>query len=159
MNASGDVMLGTMDVHHQWTKVIQLELCSFFNLIFFNTSLHLLPVIPAAAQLSESPAANRLVEGKNQLPSGWIPSNPPGTSPAYRWALQHAKCFSQEPDVPTPAPASQEPAWPYHGAGQVCTMGFHDFRFLKSSSTWWKWSWLRLVVWCYRNTGEKPHSN
>lgn len=24
MNASGHVMLGTMDVHHQWTKVLQL---------------------------------------------------------------------------------------------------------------------------------------
>lgn len=27
MNAFGHVMLGTMDVHHQWTKVMQVQCC------------------------------------------------------------------------------------------------------------------------------------
>lgn len=38
MNASGHVMLGTMDVHHQWTKVMQLQYSCchmFFVFLFF----------------------------------------------------------------------------------------------------------------------------
>ncbi len=125
MNASRQVMLGTMDVHHQWTKVMPLHCfcCHVFGVLFvFWCLLHLSPAVSAAVQLSQPTSAGRLAEGEDQPSPGWNAGDPhgqDGTSPAHRRALQQPQHVPQEPGVPTPPPAPQEPAGAHHVVGEV----------------------------------------
>lgn len=66
MNASGHVMLGTMDVHHQWTKVMQLQ-CSqqehfSFALVKCVPLCFLTPPLPVCLQLFEQLSSYRSLQ-------------------------------------------------------------------------------------------------
>lgn len=126
MNASGHVMLGTMDVHHQWTKVMQLRLscCRVQSLccLLFSDPCCVPPAFWAAARLSQPAATDTLAEGEDQPPPGWNPSGAhgqTGTSSAHSWALQFPKHLPQTSNVPPPSSTPQESAGPHHVAGKV----------------------------------------
>lgn len=61
MNASGDVMLGTMDVHHQWTKVMQLH-CSCCQVLSVLLSVFLTRPLPVYLQLFEQLSSYRRLQ-------------------------------------------------------------------------------------------------
>lgn len=66
INASGHVMLGTMDVHHQWTKVMQLQ-CSCCHIFSVFLCVFWPLCLCASSFLSSCPA----IAACSSRQSGW----------------------------------------------------------------------------------------
>lgn len=117
-----------MDVHHQWTKVMQLQsscchmFSVFFLFVFWPPMPVCLPAIWAASQLSQPAAADRVAEGEDQPPPWWDSGGPHGevgTSAAHRRTLHYPQHLPQESAVPTALSPPQEPAGAHNDVGEV----------------------------------------